>query len=118
MLSFSEIKVLQKEIKNGDDSMVRVFDAMSDPGCFKMFKLLTSKRELCVTDFAEVFNISLPAASVQLKILEISGLVKRERMGQMICYSLNKDNPAVKSLVRIVKPGLNERLRHLVFGEV
>ena len=68
-----------------------------------MFKLLAEQDDLCVTDFANVFNISVPAASRQLKILEIMNLVKRERMGQMICYCLRADNPIVEKIIKIIK---------------
>ncbi|MCH8748150.1 winged helix-turn-helix transcriptional regulator [Patescibacteria group bacterium] len=35
-----------------------------------------------------VFNMSASAASQQLKLLELSGLVSRERHGQMTCYQV------------------------------
>lgn len=116
MLSSNVIKTIRKEVKKEDDSLVRIFHALSDPGRFKMFKLLATQPELCVTDVAKIFNISLPAASVQLKILEMSGLVKRERMGQMICFFLNRNNHLVRSLVKLTNLNFSLRVKDLIWG--
>jgi len=102
MLNDVEIKKLQEGLSS-EDNFSLIFGTLGDPGRFQMFKLLTEQDDLCVTDFANVFNISVPAASRQLKILEIMNLVKRERMGQMICYCLRADNPIVEKIIKIIK---------------
>ena len=45
---------------------------------------------MCVTDLAEIINISISAISHQLKLLENCDIVKSEKMGKMVCYSLVK----------------------------
>lgn len=71
-------------------------------GRYRIFKLLLQRHDLCVTDVANVLGISLPAASQQLRIMELSGLVKKERMGQMMCYCIREDDPVVKSIIKMI----------------
>ena len=102
MLSKSRIRQVRKEVLSESDKMAAVFSALSDRGRLKMFKLLLKHKDLCVTEIANVFEISVPAASQQLKILEINGLVTKEREGQMICYSINKSSNIVKIFQKVV----------------
>lgn len=64
---------------------------ISDPTRVKILFLLKRHGELCVTDFANILEISMGAASHQLNLLEKAGLTDRTKMGQMVCYSLNKN---------------------------
>lgn len=102
MLSKSRIHKIRKEVSTENDKIAAVFSALSDRGRLKMFKLLLKYDDLCVTEIANVFEISVPAASQQLKILETSGLVKKEREGQMICYSINKSSNIIKLVQKVV----------------
>ncbi|MBI1971314.1 MAG: winged helix-turn-helix transcriptional regulator [Candidatus Wildermuthbacteria bacterium] len=79
-----------------------VFEALGDQTRLKIFQLLAQKKDLCVTDIAKIFKISVPATSYQLKIMEVVGLVEKERMGKMICYGLRKKDPLIKSIMRII----------------
>lgn len=102
MLNKDEIKNIRFDIgKQGADAAV-IFDALGDPTRFRIFRLLAEHGELCVTDIANVFEITMPAASQQLKILELTDLVEWKRMGQMICYRINKKNPITKSIIKIL----------------
>jgi len=78
-----------------------VFNALGDRGRFRIFKLLTERNDLCVTDIANVFGISVPAASQQLRVLEMTGLVRKERIGQTICYEVKVDDSLVKLLTKV-----------------
>ena len=46
-------------------------------------------KTLCVTALAHRLKISQPAVSQQLRILENSGLIKRERSGHCVHYSID-----------------------------
>jgi ArsR family transcriptional regulator, arsenate/arsenite/antimonite-responsive transcriptional repressor len=46
-------------------------------------------RECCVCEFLEVFEMSQPSISQHLRKLKDAGMVKEERRGQWIYYSLN-----------------------------
>lgn len=98
-----ELKGRAQQREERNDALERMFDALSDPTRFRMFKLFLECEELCVTDVAEIFDISVPAASQQLKLLDIAGLLEKERMGQMICYKAKRDSPDVLSLINLLK---------------
>jgi DNA-binding transcriptional ArsR family regulator len=102
MLSKSRLRQIKKEVSTQGDKLTTVFSALSDRGRLNMFKLLLKHNDLCVTDIATIFNISVPAASQQLKIMEQSGLVEKERMGQMTCYSVKKSASIVKLVQKAV----------------
>lgn len=102
MLTKEEIRTARKEIATDDEQLPFIFNALSDMGRYRIFKLLLQRHDLCVTDVANVLGISLPAASQQLHIMELSGLVKKERMGQMMCYCIREEDPVVKSVIKMI----------------
>lgn len=100
MLTKTKIKEIQRTITEEHGRLPMVFGALGDPGRFRIFHLLTKQKDICVTDVASIFGISVPAASQQLRVLEMCGLVRKERMGQMICYEIRRDDALVKSLMK------------------
>lgn len=108
MLSTVEVGKLRSRVNKVNNKFAKIFDALADVNRFKIFTLLLESKnsDICVSEFADILGISVPAASQQLKSLEISGLIKRVRDGQMICYKIQYDDPAVKSLVKTVKESL------------
>jgi len=83
-----------------DDGRVPIlFSALSDSRRFGMFRLLVDREDICVSEMADIFGISVPAASQQLRILEMTGLIRRERRGKNTCYAANCEDPVVKSLL-------------------
>ncbi len=69
---------------------------LSDPTRVKILFLLKLNKELCVTDLSNILGISMGAVSHQLSLMEQSGCVYSVKMGQMVCYLLNKKNEIVK----------------------
>jgi ArsR family transcriptional regulator len=53
---------------------------------------ILKERECCVCELLEVFETSQPAISQHLRKLKDLGLVKEERRGQWIYYSLNQNS--------------------------
>jgi len=102
MLKETELQKLRKSFVEVKDRMAFVFEALGDSTRLKIFRLLSQKKGLCVTDVANICGISVPAASYQLKILEIVELVQREREGKMICYELREEDPMVKKIMMII----------------
>jgi ArsR family transcriptional regulator len=49
-------------------------------------------RECCVCEFLEVFEMSQPSISQHLRKLKDAGMVREERRGQWIYYSLNQQS--------------------------
>jgi len=102
MLSPTKIKNIQRGERNSAANLPVMFEALGEWSRFRIFKLLAAYQDLCVTDVANVLGISVPAASQQLKVLERTGLVRRQRNGQMICYELNRTNPNIRSIISMV----------------
>lgn len=63
------------------DQLTLTFAALADP-TRRAILLRLSEGELAVTELAKPFNMSLPAISKHLKVLERAGLVARGRRAQ------------------------------------
>jgi ArsR family transcriptional regulator len=72
-------------------SLEQVFEALSSTVRRKILAYLSST-DLTAGEIADRFNISKPSISKHLSILENAGLIKSERHGQFIHYSLVRDN--------------------------
>ena len=60
----------------------RTFAALSDPTRRSILARL-AEGDRCVTDLARPHNMSLPAVSKHLRVLERAGLVRRHRCGRV-----------------------------------
>ena len=60
----------------------RTFAALADPTRRRMLEHL-AQGDLCVTDLARPYSMSLPAVSKHLRGLENAGLVRRRRTGRV-----------------------------------
>lgn len=90
------------ELTNTEERLTYAMQLLGDKTRFKIFKLLMTGQEMCVTEIATEIGISLSAISQHFRSLELVGLVDKERMGQKICYSLKKDDRLVSELVNII----------------
>jgi|JI10StandDraft_1071094.scaffolds.fasta_scaffold48574_5 ArsR family transcriptional regulator len=72
-------------------SMDKVFEALSSMVRRKILAYL-SATDLTAGEIADRFDISKPSVSKHLGILENAGLIRGERKGQFIHYSLVRDN--------------------------
>jgi DNA-binding transcriptional ArsR family regulator len=68
-------------MKLADDRLNQVFAALSDPTRRAILARL-SEGEASVNDLAAPFEITLPAISKHLKVLERAGLIERTREAQ------------------------------------
>lgn len=75
------------------DLMQRVFEALASTTRRKILAYL-SDSELTAGEIADRFDISKPAVSQHLSVLENAGLVSREKRGQFVHYRLVEDNLA------------------------
>lgn len=103
MLTKEQVNKIKKEVSNEKNRMPIILSALGDPGRFRIFKLLMEYHDICVTDVANILDITVSAASQQLRVLEMLELVDKMRMGQMVCYELNKNNPLIKQLIQLIK---------------
>src|SRR5689334_11733011 len=72
-------------------SLDQVFESLSSTVRRRILAYL-SATDLTAGEIAERFNISKPSISKHLSILENAGLIKSERRGQFIHYSMVRDN--------------------------
>ncbi len=69
-------------------SISEAFKALGDPTRLEIVKLLVGK-EMCVCDIINSFKVSQPTISHHLRVLKQAELVKDEKEGKWIYYSLN-----------------------------
>ena len=73
-------------VKYSSETLTKTFAALSDPTRRAILERL-SRGPMPVTALAEPFQVSLPAISKQLRVLERAGLVVQEKDGRIrLCY--------------------------------
>ena len=91
-----------------------ILKLMGDKTRLSMLKLL-QQNECSVCEFVSIFNISQSAVSQHLRKLKDVGLVKENRKGQWIFYSLNKNHEAyefVQNLLDFI-PDQDQKIKEL-----
>jgi DNA-binding transcriptional ArsR family regulator len=58
----------------------------------KILYIINKEKKLCVCDLSDILDMNIAAISQHLKKLKDGGLLKNEKMGQTIFYSLNEKN--------------------------
>ena len=76
------------------ERVTRLFSALADPSRLRILHALCLQRELCVCDLAQLSEISVSAASHQLRLLRDRDLVRARRDGRMVYYRLADDHVA------------------------
>ncbi|WP_342430745.1 metalloregulator ArsR/SmtB family transcription factor [Neobacillus sp. FSL H8-0543] len=91
--------------KNSDlNQLSQVLKLLGDKTRLTIAALLL-KREMCVCELLEVFEMSQPSISQHLRKLKDAGMVKEARKGQWIYYSLNINNefyPLIENVLTFV----------------
>jgi DNA-binding transcriptional ArsR family regulator len=78
-------------VKHYSEQLDRTFFALSDPTRRAIIGSLAAKGTCSVLELAEPFQMSLPAISKHLKLLESANLVTRERQGRVHYLKLSAD---------------------------
>ena len=91
------------QLSTTEERAVRIMQLLGDKTRYKIFKLLTSGRQMCVSEIATELDISVSAVSQHFRHFEMIGLVDKERFGQKICYELKMDDDIINSLIDISK---------------
>lgn len=103
-----------QKAETGIDKAALILKLLGDKTRLTMVKILDSY-DCCVCEFVEIFKASQPSISQHLRKLRDVGLVKEERRGQWIFYSINKSNehyPFVEHLLKQL-PDQYYRLKEL-----
>jgi DNA-binding transcriptional ArsR family regulator len=95
------------------DQLAEIFKALSDPTRLRLVKLLAERMPgevepdecgggpLCVNALAHKLGITQSAVSQHLRVLRQARLVKGERRGAFVHYSLDQDGASrVKAILR------------------
>lgn len=88
-----KMNTIHKELEGESDllPLSKMFKGMGDPTRLKIIYLL-SKSPLCVCDISSLIGISQSAISHQLRVLRDLNLVKFEKKGRLVIYSLDDDH--------------------------
>ncbi len=98
----ADLGEIQKYSQQINPRLSLIFEALSDKRRLEILKLLTKYSDLCVSEIAGVFKITNSAASQQLSYLEVTGLIRKIRKGQMICFEIQKKDPLVKEILKVL----------------
>ena len=71
-------------------SLVRFFSIFSDGTRLRILSALAIS-EMCVTDISRVLDINQTTVSHQLRFLKDAGMVRTDRHGKIIFYSVSSD---------------------------
>lgn len=82
----NRVKAAMPENKSFHD-LANLYKMFSDYTRIRIFWAL-SREEMCVCDLAVLLNMTKSAISHQLKSLRLTNLVKYEKKGKMVYYSL------------------------------
>lgn len=70
----------------------RLFKALAEENRAKLVYALTLEGELCVCDLSHIINATVATTSHHLRSLYKEGLVKYEKKGKQVFYSLDDDH--------------------------
>lgn len=84
------------------ENFAKTFNALGDKTRFRLFQLLSEKKEICVSQLATELGITPACVSQHMKLLAEAGLVDRVREGQRVCYQINTDSPSNKVLSELI----------------
>jgi DNA-binding transcriptional ArsR family regulator len=83
------------------EDLAEIFRVLADPTRLKILAALTDERSLCVHELCHRLGMSQPAVSHQLRTLRAARLVRVQRAGREIHYSLDDEH-----VVRLISEGL------------
>ncbi|WP_373284785.1 ArsR/SmtB family transcription factor [Ornithinibacillus halotolerans] len=96
------------------DDTVTILKLLGDKTRLTMMKIM-DHYDCCVCELVEIFKVSQPAISQHLRKLRDLGLVKEERRGQWIFYSINKTHEYYPFIEQILQqlPSQADKLKAL-----
>jgi ArsR family transcriptional regulator len=89
--------------------LIQVLKAVADKNRIRIIKML-EKKKMCVCELSAVLEITQPSVSKHLSILNHAGIIKGERNGQWVDYSLctEKINKYASVIQDTIKSWLND----------
>jgi DNA-binding transcriptional ArsR family regulator len=84
----------QKAIRYDEDEIskvVTIFKALSDPTRLRVIAVLTRDKPLCVSDIAQLLDMSISRVSHHLSMLEKLGFTRHKQEGKQVYYTIDDD---------------------------
>ncbi len=106
-VNYETIKDLKDNLQDSEKmySLSSMFKALSDPTRLNIIDIL-SKTPLCVHDIANILDMSQSSISHHLRALRDTRLVKFQREGKLVIYSVDDDH-----VLEVFNAGL-DHIRH------
>ena len=82
---------VNRMVKLNKDPITRVFHALADPTRREILSMVATERRRA-TELAECFDMSFPAVSKHIKVLERAKLLDRDIEGRIHRFTLNEEN--------------------------
>ncbi len=86
-----------------DADLIALMQLLGDHTRYRIFRMLSSDEQLCVSEIAERLSITVSAVSQHLRGFEAANIVEKERFGQKVCYSMKDNNEFVAHLHKLMK---------------
>lgn len=93
------------------NELQHIFYSLGDETRLRIVELLEQYENICVGELAEALEVSSAAISQQTRVLELAGVVRRERHGQKVCYQLQNEDPIIQDVLAIINN------RELIYGQ-
>jgi DNA-binding transcriptional ArsR family regulator len=90
-----QIEQCKKDVQNVNSSVTRIAQALSLAGNevrLKILFLLNQESKMCPCDLSDILGMTVPAISQHLRKLKDAGLVRTNKVGQTIFYSIIESN--------------------------
>jgi DNA-binding transcriptional ArsR family regulator len=84
------VDVRSKE--KASEELVCFMKVIAEESRFRIIQILYGNSHISVNQLAEILSISQPATSQHLKILKMANIVKINKNGRQILYSLDKQS--------------------------
>lgn len=96
------------------DQLSNSFSLVGNKVRLSILFLLNQKGKLCVCDLSDVLEMTMAAVSQHLRKLKDGGLVRTERVGQTIFYSIHEDQLFfLNTLLSLFSNGVVKETNHI-----
>ncbi|MFT7157097.1 MAG: DNA-binding transcriptional ArsR family regulator [Parvicella sp.] len=96
--NLEQIEQCKKDVQNVNSSVTRIARALSLAGNevrLKILFLLNQESKMCPCDLSDILGMTVPAISQHLRKLKDARLVRTNKVGQTIFYSIIESNDLI-----------------------
>ena len=100
MLTKKQIITIQKAFNGAGQRAI--FKILGDTNRYRIFEMLGEKKKITVSDIAKILKVSVPLTSQHLKILEQAKILRKEKLGRTVYYTIQTKNKIAMSIFKTV----------------